>query len=1529
VSPKLRALPARAKSNPMTRPSTPKVRRRRWPLFVGSTLALLFALAPSLLGGFVAGKVTEVFNEEREGRLEIAQLGLGWTGRQRLDEARLLAPDGSEVARVSVELPSLFDLATSAGRKIGKVTVRAEASLVADDAGVTNLDRALAVRAGKEQPSASPEEPGEPLDLGKLLRELELEVEVLVTKAQWSDALTRAAGAPFAVENFSTRVLVRPGEPVRIDIDGTLSGAQPGRARVTLALHDLLAGAGLNPAVRFELEAKLDALPSAFLDALAQQPGTLSTLFGPQFEVAAKGSGTLESGALGLRVEGERGAITFEGALASGVLGKDEPASLQVSLRPERAGLERLLAAYAPQGLALGVLGEPSIELALTGLRVPVQKIVETQQAGGDVVGAALNGSEFVLKASTQGWKASGERLPLTDGASVDDFRLDVALAPQGETRTFTLQVEAQLGAGASGFANAQVRIEDVARFLVGDPAKLIESARGDEPRFDLTCTLQSLRSKTIAAFAPKELDLVTLLGPELDVRVDITNGKGRREAIVRAQSPTLAVDMSAWLDAGYAIQPSGEPWTIALNMPQGALARVVAPYAPEGMKLTPGRSVEVRLGPGLRLPIEALAEAKDPLAAVLQLASVDASVKVDGLDFADATRAVELRELRLGFHLGHGADPQPLSATVSTRLGAKGVGSLSVRAACNQAGALDTLVDPTALPEFDVELVGKALPLAWADGGVGREALAAKLGALADMKLVTRVTQDASENLTAKVDLDAKFERAALGAAIDATIADLFARKTKRAEGVPPPLSAKLSARGLKSLEGFLPKDVGASVVELTGDALTAEVDVQPLANAKSAQELRLSAKLAAERVQVSAALELAGERVKLAGAPLSLSVRPTQAMFDRHAGASLPAGTTVALRGDSEQLVVLVQEFDAKLPTDGADIAQLLGELAVRARVDLPRIRYAQVADGAKTEFELESAFVEAALAPRKPASVALKLALAGAQPAKVEFTAEVAELAPFLAPIDAASFVPPATRVSVKVEGLKAFEVFVPPQFTASLYELAGDAVRAELELDSVDRKPGEGKLGLSFTTKGIALSGAASLRDGKLEIGEQPIALTVRPSNALLQRHVAASMPAGSSLAFTLAEPIVTLKVGSLAMPLDAWMPPSGAEPASLASVLRRTALKSVVELPALRYTHPPAAEGLAGAAIEVRELALDMDMLPLEPLGVAVLGKLGGAQAGKLSLEATVADVGAFLERAEGAPLPPLTIGGALEGFPTVLVDALAGRDGLLVDVLGPVVDAKVAGTYPSTTDPLRADLKSANASLKIVARLEEQTVIAVGDEGIEASLPLTPLFSQRIVGGLVPLMVNASKPQGAKPLSLKVSKFQLPLDGDLRKLNGEVALELGEVTYEILPGLTRLFDVLGQGDLVRKTTNLKSLSIPIKNGVAGYEAIPISIKGKEYPFVGTYDIAKGEMKFAAQLPLSLLGKSVTRELEKVKDFIDPNILVPIEISGRWNDPSLRLGKGFVEKLLRDALGGELIDGLQDLFGKKKDKKDGE
>ncbi len=1510
---------------------TTQVRRRRWPWIVGSIFLALFALAalaPMLFSGTIAGVVTDKFSAEREGRLEIGSLKLAWTGRQRVENVRLLAPDGGEVARVSLDLPSLLDLARSGGARVGKVTVDAQASLVADDSGVTNLDRALALRAGIQPPEAAPSEPSEPLDLGKLLRELDLEVDVNVAKAQWSDARTRAAGRPFSVENLVAQLRAKPGEPLRVNVDGTLAGEQPGSVKLAVALHDLLAGAGLNPQARFELNASLDALPSAFIDALAQQPGTISTLFGPQFTVTAQGDGTLASGKLTLRIEGERGAVVFDGALAEGVLGRDVPASLQVALRPEPEGFARLLAQYAPEGLNVAAQGEPRVELSITGLRVALQAILDAPSRGTSVVDAAISGCELSLRAATQGWKATGALLPFADGVSADKLRLDVALTPEGTTRTLTVQLETELGAGASGFANAQVRIEDLARFLAENPAMLIQAAKGGEPRFDVTLTLQQLQARTLAALAPPEFDVRELLGAALDLRVDVTNGKGRREAIVRASSPTLALDVTAWMDGGVVIQPSGEPWMIRFTPPAGALSRAAKKFVPEGMALELGKSVVVSVGPGLRVPLEELGSAKNPVATLLQKSEVDARVEVDSVDFADGVRSVALREMGLVLHLGHEPGKPPLNVSFDAKLGTDRAGSLSLTASCPKPGALDAIVDPLSISEVALSFKGRRIPLALVDGASGAESLSAKLGALADVALDARVVQGDGERMVATLELDSKFENAALGASVSAKIDDLFARKTPRAEGVPPPLEAQVKARGLESLRAFLPADVGASVVELLGDTLDIEVSARPLAGAKSAGDSQVAAKLSAQRISLSTGLEVTSERIRIAQAPFELVVRPTQGMLDRHAGASLPAGTAVALIGDDARFSVRVEELDLAMPKDTTGLKELLADARLRTHVELPRLRYSQSGPGETLAFELQPLGLDASLAPKAPAKVSLALRLAGATPAAVDASVEVAALGPFLDPIDANTFVPPRTEAKLTVEGLRAFSAFVPSELRETLFELAGDSVRAELALEpSASRRGGEGSLAMRVAMRAVQVNGGASLSGGRLEIGAKPIELSVRLSNELLQRHVAASLPAGASLAFTVAEPVFGAKIESLSLPLDPWMPAAGSEPASLASAVRRAAAKLGVTVPAVRYVHPAAAEGQPGTPVELRDLALSVAMEPSKPALVVVDGKLGGEKAGTIALRASVADCGAFLERAEGAPLPPVRVDGSLEGLPTALVDALAAQDGLLVDVLGPIVRAKVEGVYPSQTDPLRAELASANARVQIVARLEEKLVVAVGDEGIDASLPLSPLFSKRIIGNLVPLFVNASKPEGSKPLALKVSKFQLPLDGDLRKLNGDVTLDLGEVTYEILPSLTRAFEAFGEADLVRKTTNLKSLTIPIRNGVAGYEALPVSIRGVEYPFVGTYDIAKGEMKLAASLPLSLLGKSVTRELDKVRDFIDPNLLVPIEISGKWNSPSFKLGKGFVDKLLRDALGGELLDGLNDLFGKKKDKKD--
>ena len=71
-------------------------------------------------------------------------------------------------------------------------------------------------------------------------------------------------------------------------------------------------------------------------------------------------------------------------------------------------------------------------------------------------------------------------------------------------------------------------------------------------------------------------------------------------------------------------------------------------------------------------------------------------------------------------------------------------------------------------------------------------------------------------------------------------------------------------------------------------------------------------------------------------------------------------------------------------------------------------------------------------------------------------------------------------------------------------------------------------------------------------------------------------------------------------------------------------------------------------------------------------------------------------------------------------------------------------------------------------------------------------MPLTPLYTKRIVGALLPMAVGLAKPEGAPPAGLRVSNFDLPLDGDLRRLNADVHLDLNQVSYRVLPGFADL-----------------------------------------------------------------------------------------------------------------------------------------
>jgi hypothetical protein len=188
------------------------------------------------------------------------------------------------------------------------------------------------------------------------------------------------------------------------------------------------------------------------------------------------------------------------------------------------------------------------------------------------------------------------------------------------------------------------------------------------------------------------------------------------------------------------------------------------------------------------------------------------------------------------------------------------------------------------------------------------------------------------------------------------------------------------------------------------------------------------------------------------------------------------------------------------------------------------------------------------------------------------------------------------------------------------------------------------------------------------------------------------------------------------------------------------------------------------------------------------------------------------------------------------------------------------------------------------------------------------------LVSQRVVGKLVPTLVQIKKAEGAAPVALHVDTLTMPFDANLRNLDAKVRLELGEVQYALLPGLDALF---GDGGL--KTSALPTIEVQIVKGVARYDRLPVRIGGKEHNFSGSYDLVDGQMKLTAGIPLAALGKKFNKELESVRDLVPPETVVPIELSGTWSSPKVRIGKKFLDELLERAAGRA----LEDLFGGKK------
>jgi hypothetical protein len=1458
----------------------PAARKRRWPLFLALALALvvlLVALAPTIAGGFVPGLVADAYAERFEGRVEVGSSSLGWFGTQRLERVRLLEPSGVEVARADVQMPGAWELLRGGGKRARGIVVEVDANLVADDAGKTNLDRALAPRPGAPAVSSpSGDEASKATSSGAPWpADLELDATVVLRKLAWSDATTRAAGAPIAIENGRAHVALSPGQPLRFELAAAIAGERPGSIDGHGSLSAPTGGGPLSADA--ELEAK--AVPTALVDALARQGGLLEEALGAEFSLSLKVQAATADGAtFSVQLQSPRAVIDCAGRVTPRELVIEGADRLSLNVQCGPLLLERVLGAEATRPYGLQRDGGGRIRVESKSLYLPFSAEgadALAQRATGRVdvdLGDWSVGNGAVRSTLSE----LDVELELGAPASVASAQLFLQADLDGKPLRFQLVLR-DLGAAlaaAAGRAHAPVELElqtipletaaleRLVGILQAGPAPDLRGVFG--PTLGLA---GKLRAERVHVADPTRLEFglqtvaqspLSIVGSAALVASKHGAGYGSAEAQVRADGLRAYAERLLPPDLAPVVELLGPALTLDVSV-QGldaTLRDITAKLA------TGATSVDaaLTLGPDrLRVIGEQRIDVQVPQFAWIRAASADAAgFSVHG--------PILFRATELDVPLGAAAqDLEQLLGTTRGRVHLE-LGSATYVAAPSAA------VAPTP--------------------GAATTTANAATQAAASTAVTTPATTNSPTNSTPPIELHALV--------VDATLL---------ADGARAPLS--VDVRGSVGAVGAATRpvraqvdvnDVGLALAAVRGQdatGLVAKLDVSDLPTAAvepalgsagrlqtalgDTLALQLNAELGAAKGGAGNALALS---VSASGnaRPAPLALRAT--LSDLPAllaelqkpsnGGRLPLppklGATVALTGASVELLEAFAGPDTLRP--------LIGErLDFDGNVDFERAQPA-------APLRARGAFRAGPIAPLAAEFDVTLLELAEADGADTSWLP--------LRSLDA----------TLSARGITAIASKFAPASAAPYLALLGDELKLAAQLGGAGGEPLPLSVALECGATRLHIAGA--LGPTRLKLPGAGLVLTLAAPPAAVWDALAAYLPPGTRI-----ETVGPLELRGLELDL-----PVGGSSLDPFAVLPLS--NGDLELRIGGVTYVDASLQASKQRLELSGLRVGIQLRTGKPLVTSLLAALPGTPAGTLDAAVVLKDPQKLAEFAT-LGVPPLDVDAKLAGLSTAILDAWTGRAGMMPDILGERLDLQLSGrgiTQQSGT--LQVELSSPLARATLQGNVGEELLFSVEEQRTDLAFALTPLSSKRVVGSLVPMFVQVKPVDAAQRASLVLSKFQLPLDGDLRKLNGSATLDLGSVDFGFLPGLAELFGPA----LAKSAQRLGPYTLAIKNGVVSYDRLSIDIGGKPLSFSGTCDLARSEFQLTVDVPLKYLGKQVSAVLEQNRDLLSPDLAVPLSISGAWTSPKVGISKDFLNKVLEDAalrgLGG-LLKGL----GKKK------
>ncbi|MBS0190357.1 MAG: hypothetical protein U0573_05560 [Phycisphaerales bacterium] len=334
--------------------------------------------------------------------------------------------------------------------------------------------------------------------------------------------------------------------------------------------------------------------------------------------------------------------------------------------------------------------------------------------------------------------------------------------------------------------------------------------------------------------------------------------------------------------------------------------------------------------------------------------------------------------------------------------------------------------------------------------------------------------------------------------------------------------------------------------------------------------------------------------------------------------------------------------------------------------------------------------------------------------------------------------------------------------------------------------------------------------------------------------------------------------------------------------------------------------------------------------------LAVVPDPGKSGPGGGELSGTIANISNAKGKIDTAN-PTLTVKGDIKTLPSALIDAFSLKNGLPGDILGPSVNISLdAQNFSKTGGSLALSARSTETGQvtengKTATRPRAEVTLKGTSQGGVYTTPIS-LTLRKIddalaarITSVYPDIAEVEKTFSERPTVVTSPQFGIPLDGDLRKLNGAVTIDPGDARFKISSNIgtfLKVFQTKQQGKLLQR---LEPVTVTARSGVLTYPRWKFPVGTFSIETEGTVDLPGDRLDIITWVPLGELADSAMGLFKNIPGLsaLSKSTMMPLRTRGTLSKHTTLPDGELALKNTIKSVPNTAVDVLKDLIKKPK------